>query len=185
MIVASCILTAITFFVLTATNLWGSSFNIWGLKISVWVGAVIITVILGAIFLLCRLYEDETPNWFVTAVIIGVLVCILGGFFFTEPTKATATIQTEANQTYFRSYAPYYYLFGGNSSSGNSGSSSTISTPSGDSDDIGYVILVILVLLIVIGSFIIPHFWVSAVIALLALLWIFTIKEVSDNNTTW
>lgn len=178
MFISCIVLTAIVFLAISATHLWTSVFVIWGLRVSVWVGAVIIAAVLGLIAFLFNLKEGETPNWFVVALVIAVIACLVGGLVFTEPTKAGAVYNQEnQEEQHFRSSVPYYYIFGNISSSGSSSGGSGISTSSGDSDNIGYIVLILVVLMIAVGSFIIPHFWVSAVIGILILLWFSTLKE--------
>ena len=167
------ILTAITFVQFNTYDAWTAEMVLWGSSISVWIGATVIIVILGGVFLLFRMFEDQTPNWLIAVVSIAIIVCMLGGIF------ATANMDGDyrnTNSTNFRSYGTYYYIFHSRSSSSNSSSSSVV--PSGSSKNAGAIVIAVIVVLLVIGSFVIPYFWVSAVIALLALLGVFVLKDV-------
>jgi hypothetical protein len=178
MIVSCIVLSLVMVLAISANHLWTACFNIWGLNVSVWIGAFVVMAILGILVFFLDLYEDETPDYFIAILIGAVLLCMLGGIYFTEPQERTTTsVEDTAHPVYFRSSGAYYYLFG---SSNSGGDGSSIHVSSGSSKGKSYAIMIILVVLLVVGSFIIPHFWVSAALGVLFLLWIFTLKECAD-----
>lgn len=131
----------------------------------------------------------DVPGVMVGIIVAGLIMCTWGGgLYFTEP------VQDPDWQTNHHVEAPphsgdrYHYFYGGSRAgswyyasdfdfgNGDSGSGTDVDA---DIDGEGLLVLVFIVLLLVliIGSFVVPHFWILAGMVVLALLVRFTLHQ--------
>ena len=190
MFVATLIATIIFVAYTSHYDEWGST---WGPFSVILIAAILSSVL----FLFVRLtewwtdHDWHTPNKVLIIPVVGLIICMGLGIYMTEPIEygglsAYQQENQQSPQTYdfsrTRIYPTYFYYFGSSSSSSSSatlGSSSVhVPTCSGKGCS-GYLVLLLiaLVIILIIGSAIIPHFWILAGIILLTIMVITTIRE--------
>lgn len=148
---------------------WNSA--IWGIPTS------LVAFFLGAVAvgIARKVFKPDTiPLTWLVAIVGGyVLLSMLLGTIFAEPISSAASSPYD----HTRSSSVYHAIFVGTSSAGESESTTTDIHTSRSRKGGGIVVLLIIALVLLLGSAVIPHFWIAATFMGIALLSFFTWRE--------
>ena len=150
----------------------------------IWTGAVIAALVVFGLHRIKWFTKklEESPKTIVWTLVIGFVLSMFLGIYFTEPISDGKTAHQLAQEqsakteyVYTNTRAGYWYsstfIHTGGSSSGSGFSFPSSTSSSKDSGKaIAILFLVVVVILLVAGSAFLPHFWVAALIVLVFLM---------------
>ncbi len=146
----------------------------------------LIVAVIGAVLLIkTRWFQYRpirTPGWIIATPLIAFVICALLGVYYAEPGKR-ARGENYSGSDYrwtdtrgSRTGIADTWLY-----SDTGDTLSWIGMPDCDGDECGYLVLGLVILLVaiicVIGSALIPHFWIVATLLLLAIVMVQTARE--------
>jgi hypothetical protein len=164
--------------------------SMWG-PINVMLVSVIVAIIAGVLMFKTEWFQwrsERTPWWIFIVAAVGCLLCTGLGTYFAEPVEYGAPTRLEisaaggqaSHYDWSQTRASRIYIFN-STSSGGSGGSSSFSMPECKGKSCGYlylgILVVILVIICLVGSALIPHFWVLAVFLLFTVAFTIALRE--------
>jgi hypothetical protein len=130
-------------------------------------------------------YSRYSSSWKMYLIVIaGFVLSLLLGIYFTE-SKTTMSRSQEYEYSSSRTgnvFYNYYPIFGNSGTSSGSSSTTSIDIDDGGGEAVAYLVLIIIALALILGSAIIPHFWIVACAVSIGLMGLLTYHELSLNE---
>jgi len=162
---------------------WGS--DMWG--IPTWIVAFVLAAV--AIAMASKIFKPNTipPTWILGSIAGYVLLSMLLGTVFAEPVSGQSTAPSASTNPYdhTRSSSVYHAIFVGTSSTSENESTDTDTHASRSGKGGGIILLLIIVLVLLLGSAVIPHFWIAATFTGIVLMAFFTWREFKGRSVSY